>query len=317
METLVTTVSKEEGNGVSLEGLQNDSVEDTIIEEVGKVNIKVKGKRCMGMKENDNSGFGLEDKAQLQQPKKVDLKNIVGLADKDTLGQEWLGFGPGSNDDELEIQQFRERVIHKEEKMKELGLEKILEENMANALFQSSSARNQEKRFGGRKSHPSPSPLGGFPFKRNPSHHHHSPHHRRRSSFDRQLPRSTNSQSHLHNCFTRKGLFLWLFPFCKSKSGLYALIFAVVFLFALASMVMQSSITSVSRQCAERGRYLRHGLRFGSSLHFVPDHLSRTLLFGHGLDRLRSLPRVAVRAPRIALVSFLSLSFFRCSLMLH
>ncbi|KAL2322392.1 hypothetical protein Fmac_026771 [Flemingia macrophylla] len=114
----------------------------------------------------------------------------------------------------------------------------------------------------------------------------------------------------VHNRLTCKGLLLWLFPFCKSKSGFYALIFAVVFLFPLASMVMQSSITSVFRQRAERGRYLRHGLRFGSSSRFVPGRLSRTLLSGHRLDRLRSLPRVAVRAPRIALVSSLSLSFF-------
>ncbi|XP_020222304.1 uncharacterized protein LOC109804837 isoform X2 [Cajanus cajan] len=143
---------------------------------------------------------------------------------------------------------------------------------------------------------------GGFPFKRNPSHQQHPPQHRHRASFDRQLPRSSNSRSHLHTRLTRKGLLLWLFPFSKSKSGFYALIFAVVFLFALASIVMQSSITSVFRQRAERGRYLRQGLRFGTALRFVPGRLSKRLLSGDGLDRLRSQPRAAVRAPRIAII---------------
>ncbi|KAL5139311.1 hypothetical protein HKD37_10G029266 [Glycine soja] len=142
---------------------------------------------------------------------------------------------------------------------------------------------------------------GGFPFKRNPSHHRH------RGSFDRQLPRSNNNsnsnnninRSHLHK---RKGLLLWLFPFPKSKSGFYAFIIAVVFLFALASLVMQSSITSVFRQRAERASYIRGGIRFGSALRFVPGKISQRFLSGDGLDPVRSQPRIGVRAPRIALI---------------
>ncbi|XP_014514488.1 uncharacterized protein LOC106772541 isoform X2 [Vigna radiata var. radiata] len=144
---------------------------------------------------------------------------------------------------------------------------------------------------------------GGFPFKRNPSHYRH------RGSFDRQLPRTStssssnsSSRSHLHSRLTRKGLLLWLFPFSKSKSGLYALIIAVVFLFAFASMVMQNSITSVFRQRAERGRYRLGGLRFGTTLRFVPGRVSQGFLSGNGLDRIRSLPRLGLRPPRIALI---------------
>ncbi|BAT94599.1 hypothetical protein LR48_Vigan588s001600 [Vigna angularis] len=144
---------------------------------------------------------------------------------------------------------------------------------------------------------------GGFPFKRNPSHYRH------RGSFDRQLPRTSNSsssnsssRSHLHSRLTRKGLLLWLFPFSKSKSGLYALIIAVVFLFAFASVVMQNSITSVFRQRAERGRYRLEGLRFGTTLRFVPGRVSQGFLSGNGLDRIRSQPRLGVRPPRIALI---------------
>lgn len=146
---------------------------------------------------------------------------------------------------------------------------------------------------------------GRFPFKRNPSHNRD----RSRSFSDRQLPRTNNNnnnnnRSHLHNRFTRKGL-LWLFPFFffKGKSRFYSMIIAVVFLFALASMVMQSSITSVFRQRSEHGRNLREGLKFGSTLKFVPGRVSQRFLSGDGLDRVRSQPRIGVRAPRIALVS--------------
>ena len=153
---------------------------------------------------------------------------------------------------------------------------------------------------------------GRFPFKRNPSHHNHHRDRHRASSSDRQLPRTTAAaaRSHLQNRFTRKGL-LWLFPFFKGKSGFYGMIIAVVFLFALASMVMQSSITSVFRQRSERGSYLREGLKFGSTLKFVPGRNSQRFLAGDGLDRVRSQPRIGVRAPRIALVS--SISFFSFS----
>jgi len=76
-------------------------------------------------------------------------------------------------------------------------------------------------------------------------------------------------------------------------------------------MVMQSSITSVFRQRNERGMNHREGLEFGSTLKFVPGKVSQRFLSGDGLDRLRFQPRIGVRAPRIALVSFLNFLLFR------
>lgn len=68
-------------------------------------------------------------------------------------------------------------------------------------------------------------------------------------------------------------------------------------------MVLQSSIMSVFKQGSERGRLLREGLKFGTTLRFVPGRISRRLAEANGLDRLRNEPRIAVRKPRLALVS--------------
>ncbi|XP_054779511.1 uncharacterized protein LOC129287341 isoform X2 [Prosopis cineraria] len=133
-----------------------------------------------------------------------------------------------------------------------------------------------------------------FPFKRNPTHFRDRP----RASSDRQLPRTT--RSHLNTRFNRKGL-LWLFPF-KGKSGFYAMIIFVLFLFALASMVLQSSIMSVLRQASDRGRLSRPNMTFGTTLKFVPGRVSRRFMLGDGLDRERLQPRIGVRAARLALI---------------
>ncbi|KAG2723391.1 hypothetical protein I3760_02G169000 [Carya illinoinensis] len=125
-----------------------------------------------------------------------------------------------------------------------------------------------------------------FPLKRNPSHHHN----RSKSDSDRSPPH--RGRSH-HGRFNRKGL-LWL----KGRSAFYSVVIFAVFLFAMASMVLQSSMTSVFRQGSERGRSLREGLRFGSTLKFVPAVVSRR----DGLDSLRSEPRIGIRAPRLALI---------------
>lgn len=103
------------------------------------------------------------------------------------------------------------------------------------------------------------------------------------------------------NRFHRKG-FLWLFPL-KGKSTFYFMIIFAVFLFAMASMVLQSSITSVFRQGSDKARLLREGLKLGSTLRFVPRRIARRLEEGNGLDRLRNETRTALRAPRLALVS--------------
>lgn len=77
------------------------------------------------------------------------------------------------------------------------------------------------------------------------------------------------------------------------------MVFLAVFAFAMASMVLQSSIASVFG--SETGRPVREAMKLGTRLRFVP----RRVVLGDGLDRLRSHPRIGVRPPRIGLVSVL------------
>ncbi|KAH6803020.1 UDP-Glycosyltransferase superfamily protein [Perilla frutescens var. frutescens] len=135
-----------------------------------------------------------------------------------------------------------------------------------------------------------------FPFKRNTN-----------TNSISELPRSSKtttsahktSRSHHHH--KRK---LSLYPF-KGKSRFYLCIFAVIFTFSLASVVLQSSIMLVFRQGvgSDRMRWrwsVKEGLELGSSLEFVP---RRQLEFnGIRLDSLRSQPRMGVRPPKIALI---------------
>lgn len=85
----------------------------------------------------------------------------------------------------------------------------------------------------------------------------------------------------------------------------YFIIFFAVFAFAMASMVLESSITEmVFRPGYERvvRRSVRQGLKFGSTLRFVPGGVSRQLAERDGLDRERSAARKGVRGPRLALI---------------
>lgn len=136
-----------------------------------------------------------------------------------------------------------------------------------------------------------------FPFKRNNSY-----------SSTADLPRSAKttptahktSRSHFHH--KRR---LSLYPF-KGKSRLYFCILMVIFMFPLASMVLQSSIMAGFRHGVggDRMRWrwsVKEGLELGSSLAFVPQR--RLELNGSRLDWLRSQPRIGVRPPRIGLVS--------------
>lgn len=67
-------------------------------------------------------------------------------------------------------------------------------------------------------------------------------------------------------------------------------------------MVLQSSMTLVFRQGSEKGRLLREGLKFGSTLRFVPGRLSQRFVQSDGLDGARKDPRIGVRPPRLALI---------------
>ncbi|KAF5742581.1 hypothetical protein HS088_TW09G00632 [Tripterygium wilfordii] len=133
-----------------------------------------------------------------------------------------------------------------------------------------------------------------FPFKRNPGHNRD----RGKASWDRPSLRKSH-----HPRFNRKGL-LSLFPF-RGAYLFYFLIFFTVFAFAMASMVLQSSITIVFRQGpSERHRSIRQG----GFLRFVPSRVLKSLLDGEGLDRERlqtgmALPtKIGLRKPRLALV---------------
>ncbi|GAB2270196.1 hypothetical protein Dimus_005100 [Dionaea muscipula] len=88
----------------------------------------------------------------------------------------------------------------------------------------------------------------------------------------------------------------------KGRSMVYFCTLLALFGFALASMILQSSIISIFRQGSDRGRgrwFKEGGLSLGSSLEFVP---ARRLDVVGRLDRGRMEARVAVRQPRLALV---------------
>ncbi|PRQ56452.1 putative glycosyl transferase, family 1 [Rosa chinensis] len=126
-----------------------------------------------------------------------------------------------------------------------------------------------------------------FPFKRNPNPSHHRG--RDRSLVDRGL---SSLRHRPHHRFYRKG----------GKSAFYSVLIFVLFGFAAATMLLQSSMTSVFRQGSERGRLLRDGLKFGSTLRFVPGRVSQKFVQADGLDGARNEPRIGVRPPRLALI---------------
>ncbi|XP_024991045.1 uncharacterized protein LOC112525238 [Cynara cardunculus var. scolymus] len=108
---------------------------------------------------------------------------------------------------------------------------------------------------------------------------------------------SDRRRSHIHG--SRSVLSRKLFS-VRGTSLFYLCILIAVFAFALASMVLQSSIASmVFRQgSGERiGRTVREGLKFGSSLKFVSSRTGRGLI-----ERARNQPRIGVRSPRLAII---------------
>uniref|UniRef100_A0A803KUK3 Glycosyl transferase family 1 domain-containing protein n=1 Tax=Chenopodium quinoa TaxID=63459 RepID=A0A803KUK3_CHEQI len=85
----------------------------------------------------------------------------------------------------------------------------------------------------------------------------------------------------------------------KGNSLIYGVILLAVFGFAFASMVLQSSITSVFRQGGDGGDASTRGLRLGTGLRFVASARFRD---EGRLDLLRKLPRSGVRPPKLALI---------------
>lgn len=109
---------------------------------------------------------------------------------------------------------------------------------------------------------------------------------------------SDRRRSHIHG--SRSVISRKLFS-VRGTSLFYLCILIAVFAFALASMVLQSSIASmVFRQgSGERiGRTVREGLKFGSSLKFVSPRIGR----GFEIERARNQPRVGVRSPKLAII---------------
>ncbi|KAF8397779.1 hypothetical protein HHK36_016701 [Tetracentron sinense] len=112
---------------------------------------------------------------------------------------------------------------------------------------------------------------------------------------DRRSDRQWRGRS-LHNRGGRKGFQL------KGTSLFYGAVFFAVVVFAVASILLQNSMTMIFRPGGERGRSLRDELKFGSSLKFIPARLLDRFTKQHGLDRLRTEARIAIRAPRLAII---------------
>ncbi|KAI4382677.1 hypothetical protein MLD38_008613 [Melastoma candidum] len=113
-------------------------------------------------------------------------------------------------------------------------------------------------------------------------------------------PRLNN---HAAGRLSRKSI-LSSIPCLRGKPLLYGLVLIAVVVYAVGSVVMQSSIAeSVWRKGERRwrgGKGLREGLRLGSGLRFVTQ--KRFLDEERGLDRARKHGRVGVRPPRMALI---------------
>ncbi|KZV44923.1 hypothetical protein F511_06545 [Dorcoceras hygrometricum] len=133
-----------------------------------------------------------------------------------------------------------------------------------------------------------------FPFKRNNSSHN-------ISTLPSRSPNITplsykSSRSHHHH---RRKL-----SWCplRGKSWFYLCIFVVIFTFALASIVLQSSISSGGGgDSVRRWRWpVKDDFKLGSSLEFVPRRLQPNVT---RFEWLRNQPRIGVRPPRIGLVS--------------
>ncbi|KAJ8759183.1 hypothetical protein K2173_004190 [Erythroxylum novogranatense] len=100
-----------------------------------------------------------------------------------------------------------------------------------------------------------------------------------------------------HGSNRRRGLFRGVY-LC------YLVIFFAVFAFAMASVVLQSSIADmVSKGWSEHRRSSLEGLRFGTTLKFFNTRRSRLFAKRQGLDEVRlQVARVGLRPPRLAVI---------------
>ncbi|PIA54895.1 hypothetical protein AQUCO_00901063v1 [Aquilegia coerulea] len=112
---------------------------------------------------------------------------------------------------------------------------------------------------------------------------------------DRKFDRHGRNRSH-HNRIGRKS-----FSF-KGIHLFYLVIAFAFFAFVVASVLLQSSITSVFRLGSERGKSFRDGLKFGGSLRFFPDKLMSTFAKHRGQDRSTMQAKVGLRPPRLAII---------------
>ncbi|KAJ4979255.1 hypothetical protein NE237_010035 [Protea cynaroides] len=132
-----------------------------------------------------------------------------------------------------------------------------------------------------------------FRFKRNTHPEHHRNHSEEGGDYrsDRHWRGRSISHRGGRKVFSFKGTYLFY----------GAVVFAVI-LFIVASIVLQSSITSILRPGRDSSRSVRLGLKFGSSLKFIPHRLLRRFTNRGGLDLLRKDNRIAVRFPRLAVI---------------
>ncbi|XP_019058423.1 PREDICTED: uncharacterized protein LOC104816682 [Tarenaya hassleriana] len=70
----------------------------------------------------------------------------------------------------------------------------------------------------------------------------------------------------------------------------------------MSSLLIQNSITSVFWQGNVKGGQVRSRIRLGATLKYVPGSVARRVIEGQGLDPLRSVVRIGVRPPRLALI---------------
>ncbi|KAL5709702.1 hypothetical protein ACHQM5_020360 [Ranunculus cassubicifolius] len=132
-------------------------------------------------------------------------------------------------------------------------------------------------------------------FKRNPQHGDYN-HKDDDDERDRKSDRQWKGRSPYPSRIGRKG-----FVFRGKYLFYFVIVFAII-AFVAASMLLQSSMTSVFRRGSEKRGVIRDGLKYGGSLRFHPVRILDRFAKKGGLDRSRMEHKVALRNPRLAIV---------------